>query len=250
MERTNVETLAEYHAGGVGRCPIPATHDRIAEMHYWWHELARNYHEPDPLRYSLNAFIQGSRNVTFMLKSERSVFKDFSWYESEWVVHAAESDLLRWAKKTRNSVVKQGALMPGSWAELRCVRKRSDPYYEDEQPLAVHVPPFECTHQLFHSSTQWIEETGGEDHAHELERHWELDAFPGTELLELAALVFEEMNGLNALAHEKAGASIRANYEGGRPPCMIKTEKFRVAKFKRRKGRDVWTNEPRGLHQV
>jgi len=56
-------------------------------MHYWWHEMARNYHEPEPFRYSLEAFVQAARNVTWVLQKEKRVFEDFSWYE-EWAARA------------------------------------------------------------------------------------------------------------------------------------------------------------------
>ena len=74
------ESLAESVAQQGSTCPIPFTHDRLFEMHHWWNEIARWYHEPQPFRYARGAFIQAARNVTFMLQNEKSVFEDFSWY--------------------------------------------------------------------------------------------------------------------------------------------------------------------------
>jgi hypothetical protein len=39
-------TLAEKLSAPGGACPIPFTHDRLDEVHHWWHELATWYHEP------------------------------------------------------------------------------------------------------------------------------------------------------------------------------------------------------------
>jgi len=84
METRNPEpeSLAESLAGDDGVCPIPLTHDRLEEVHYWWHEMARNYHEPNQFRYSLGALVQAGRSVSFMLQKEKHVFADFRWYQS------------------------------------------------------------------------------------------------------------------------------------------------------------------------
>jgi hypothetical protein len=41
------KSLAESIAAKGSICPIPATHDRLSEIHHWWHEMARWYHEPE-----------------------------------------------------------------------------------------------------------------------------------------------------------------------------------------------------------
>jgi hypothetical protein len=62
METRNPEpeSLAESLAGDDGVCPIPLTHDRLEEVHYWWHEMARNYHET--LR-TENLKVKGEMNI-------------------------------------------------------------------------------------------------------------------------------------------------------------------------------------------
>src|ERR1039457_7241249 len=93
--RGGPDSLAEALAEGRGQCPIPATHDRVNECHYWWHEMARNYHEHNGFRWSLGAFIQAARSMTFMLQAEKGSFKDFGWYE-QWQSEARQEPLLRW----------------------------------------------------------------------------------------------------------------------------------------------------------
>jgi len=92
METRNPEpeSLAESLAGDDGVCPIPLTHDRLEEVHYWWHEMARNYHEPNQFRYSLGALVQAGRSVSFMLQKEKHVFADFRWYQS-WFEYSKKS---------------------------------------------------------------------------------------------------------------------------------------------------------------
>src|SRR6266566_5449935 len=91
------DSLAELFAGEGPPCSIPYTHDRLHECHHWWHEMARNYHEPEPFRYSLGAFLQAARSVTFMLQKEQGAFSDFSWYQ-QWQERAKNDELLQWLK--------------------------------------------------------------------------------------------------------------------------------------------------------
>src|SRR5438093_642613 len=89
------KTFAEKFTGRGGSCAIPLTHDKLWEIHHWWHEMARAYHEPDPFRWALGALIQAARGVTFMLQNEQAAFKDFKWYE-EWTAKAKGDPLLVW----------------------------------------------------------------------------------------------------------------------------------------------------------
>ena len=98
---------AESLGGEGNSCAIPLTHDRLAECHYWWHEMVRTYHEPTQFRWTLGAFLQAARSVTFMLQSEKGVFPDFSWY-SEWVdLVAKTTPVLKWLNDARVQVSPQ-----------------------------------------------------------------------------------------------------------------------------------------------
>lgn len=83
------QTLAEKVAAVGSKCPIPATHDRLFEIHHWWHEMARWYHEPEPFRYRLGAFIQAARNVTFMLQTEKKRSQISTGTLSGWLARRA-----------------------------------------------------------------------------------------------------------------------------------------------------------------
>lgn len=129
---TEPESLAESLGVRGSPCPIPFTHDRLREVHHWWHEMARTYHEPDEFRYDLGAFIQAARNVTFMLQKEQAVFSDFAWY-GEWINKAKDDALLRWLVDARTDFVHRQALGPKSWLQMRCIdNPRQRHYAEDE----------------------------------------------------------------------------------------------------------------------
>ena len=63
-------------------CPIPSTHDKYFEAEYFLTRMIKNYHNPFPFQFNLNAFIQALRNVSFMLQSEENKFTGFDeWYQ-------------------------------------------------------------------------------------------------------------------------------------------------------------------------
>ena len=251
------ESLADTLSGGAHPCPIPDTHDRLQECHYWWHEMARNYHEPDPFRYSLGAFLQAARSVTLMLQKGKGLFDDFSWY-SDWSESAKKDPVLAWANKSRVAVVHERSLEVKSWAEFRCVYPLGHPLRDpDENVVPIYLNPFLCTHYYMHSSDEVTDHLAGEDHSHRIVRHWEINGLPDRELLDVGAELFGLLAAVVAQAHDELGASlITATRDGtrlekptdGRMPCMVNPIKYRTATIKRRRGRVVWSDEPPNLH--
>lgn len=237
------KTLAEKVAGVGSRCPIPATHDRLFEIHHWWHEMARWYHEPEPFRYRLGAFIQAARSVTFMLQTEKAVFTEFGWYE-EWVSRAKEDQVLRWLNSARTDFVHRQALEPNSWVEVRCLGNPKNPHGPDDDPLRVMVSPFKCTHYYMQMGPRT-------DHRHEYTRHWSMEGLEGREILEVCADVYDRLDDVVRDAHHRLGAEMVSHSREGSPrrlPCMEDTKKHRVVKTRLSRGRERWLDEPPGLH--
>lgn len=237
-------SLAENLAAPANECPIPFTHDRLSETHYWWHEMARNYHEPTPFRYSLGAFIQAARSVTFMLQKERAAFEDFGWYQL-WVKQAEKDPMLRWVSDARTDVVHRQALEPYSSLEIRCIGNPRDPHGSDEDPLHFRASPFACTHS-------YIRAGPSEDHGHEFTRHWSLDDHNDRDLLEVCADVYDRMDALVGDAHRRLGAKMTSHAREGSPralPCLNDVAKHKLARTIVRDGREIWEDEPPGLHQ-
>jgi hypothetical protein len=236
----NPKDLAEMMAALGSRCPIPATHDRLFEVHHWWHEMAHWYHEPEPFRYRLGAFIHAARSVTFMLQKERGVFKDFHWY-AEWVSRSKGDPVLIWLKNIRTGIVHTQALEPSSWLQMRCIGNARLTRRRDGHPLQMKVSPFRCTHYYMHGP--------GTDHRHEFTRHWSMEGLDGRELLEVCADVYDRLDGIVQEAHERAGAKMvsHARPDSARKlPCMEEIKKYRVTKTHMRRGKEVWLDEPKG----
>ena len=242
-QNIEAQSLAENLAARGRKCPIPFTHDRLAETHHWWHEMARNYHEPHPFRYAVGAFIQAARNVTFMLQKEHSVFDDFTWYQ-KWVEQAKKDSVLSWLSDARTDFVHRQSLEPHSWLEMRCVGNPRDPHGSDEDPLRMEVSPFECTHYYMNRGPFT-------DYGYEFTRFWGSEGLPGRELLKACADVYDRLDDLVSDAHQRLGGEMLSHRSEGSNralPCMEDITKHRVARTVVRDGREVWEDDPPGLH--
>ena len=62
------EALAWSLSGHKSPCPIPSAHDRLNEAHYFLHQMKAAYHQPEPFRYNLHAFIQAIESIFDMLR--------------------------------------------------------------------------------------------------------------------------------------------------------------------------------------
>ncbi len=111
------------HAGT--SCPIPETEDAFAEAHHFLHQMLFQYHRPDIFRWSLNAFLQALRNVTFRLQSElkhkEGGFED--WYMKQQDIMRSDQ-LLHAFVEGRNIVCKRRNLLVRSRASIGCFRGR------------------------------------------------------------------------------------------------------------------------------
>ncbi len=91
-------------------CPIPATHDKFEEAHYFLHRMMKEFHEPEPFRWNLNAFLQALRSVTLMLQTELTHREGFTDWYSPWQKQMKQDELLQRFLEGRNTVVHKGML--------------------------------------------------------------------------------------------------------------------------------------------
>jgi hypothetical protein len=124
-------------------CPIPSTHDKLNEAQHFFDQILRNYHRPWEFQFSLNAFVQAVRNITWMLQSEEHKPAGFDeWYEQQQAAMKA-SALLRRFVEARNIIVKRSSLTSKSSARVGLFRGRA-------MKLAIirDLPPFVDTYKV------------------------------------------------------------------------------------------------------
>jgi hypothetical protein len=149
--------------------------------------MVEHYHEPNLFRYSLSAFLQAARSVTFILQNEMSGTAGFTeFWRGPQAAMRADTDL-RLLNDARVAVVHRSSLVPSSSmfiGHFKYGRPRSgfanmplDPMMESVAALANGrqiLQNFEHPHRL------WSGEEFG------LQRRWALKEAPEKELVQFA----------------------------------------------------------------
>lgn len=119
-ERHEVPDDAE---GDTWTCPLPDSHGRFHEAHYFLHRIEEHYHEPVLLRFYLNAFIAALRAVHELLSRELERRGHAKWWSTrrrEFV----EDDVLSRFARGRNISLHQRTLLRGSRVTVGLFRGR------------------------------------------------------------------------------------------------------------------------------
>ncbi|MDO9462939.1 MAG: hypothetical protein Q7J61_03945 [Deltaproteobacteria bacterium] len=92
------------------KCPIPNTHNRLAQAHRLWHQTAAAYDDADGFQTNLNSLIEALRNVTFVLQNEKANIPHFDeWYQS-WREKLKADPVMSWLHNARTTVVHKSDL--------------------------------------------------------------------------------------------------------------------------------------------
>ena len=93
---------------------IESSLDRFREAHYWIHMLERHYHQADPFRWYLNAFLKAIKEVPQLLTMELQNEKGFKEWFSDQRKQLHADPLIDRFTQQRNQVVHQRMLLPNS----------------------------------------------------------------------------------------------------------------------------------------
>lgn len=202
-----VEELFPEHPA----CPIGTARGRLEELHHFWHEAERNYHDHRRFRASVNAAIQAARNVTFALQSDKAQIPDFdTWYEG-WRDRLKDDPTMAWLHQARNVVVKKGDL------EVHSLARASFKNWLDWPFGVVKVPPFltaEGVIAYMMEKTIKLPSHPDDEAVLCVERRWVIADLPTRDLLEVLAHGFAVLSELVADGHA------RALQQGGNCPEM------------------------------
>lgn len=207
-------------------CPLPASHGRLDEVHYFWHKTAETYDDPDTFRFNLNALIQAARNVTFALQSEKAMVPRFSEWYADWQARMRADEVLRWVHDARNTVVKRGDLEGRSVAKVSVIVSYAEP-----PALEVAIPPSTTLEELVAiAAIQALPRELKESAILVVERKWISEQLPSHEALEALAYTYGFLFRIVADAHEQCGSKMVAG--SNRPsdyrlPCMVANELLR-----------------------
>ena len=217
----------ELHAEG---CPLEPVHKRLEDLHRQWHAAQEAYFDAEAFRIAIQAAIQTSRTVSFILQSNKHIIPDFgNWYE-KWQEEFRSIPLMRWMVDARNRIEKQGDLEVHSFIRAEIVAS-----HLNEGP-AVQVPA-----ELFDAPWKLVKNIPDsllgshikKDGVLRIQRRWIENTLPDFELLDAVAIAYGHLSRLLNDAHRQVGLPIPESrnvetgelYDSeatqGRMPCMI-----------------------------
>lgn len=216
---------AESSAHADERCPLEETHDKYDEAHYFLEHMMLEWHRPGPLRWSMNAFLQALRNVTFYLQKQLAHEDGFrAWYEDQQAQMRAD-ELLRKFVEGRNIVVKQRNLVAESVAQIGMFRYRKSKlgmlvpvpaYHPSEYILRVHAPKLGLLDEE-HSAI-------GEEYG--VQRTWTVRELGEGNVLKLCDQAWAKIGHVLSAAHDFIGGKWEPPSPHGHDPafCDLLTE--------------------------
>jgi len=163
--------------------------DRLLQMRQLWEDAADSYFEPPRFMLSLQNCITTSRTVTFILQSNKADIPNFDdWYASH-VKRWASDPIMKWAKKARNSIEKQGDLKAHSQVRAEIIAGYLPGPETEWMPQLLFKSPeaiWRAIPKKFH--IPHILENG----TLLIERRWVDSNLPDVEILEALAHVYSE----------------------------------------------------------
>jgi hypothetical protein len=229
-ETIEPEPLAQSLSSDDAGCPIPSAHDKASEAHYFLHQMIDNYHSCDRFRYSLSAFLQASRSVTFHMQAElahRAGFID--WY-SPWQKKLIDNNDLKLLNSERVKVVHKEALIPASSIFVGAFeygRQRFGFSNIPLNPMQDSIPALIARRGILENGpggTTFIgPDRGSNCEEYGLTRTWSLPDLKGVELVDFCVRAFGAILEVVVAAHEWCGARLTVG-----APCNHQQQEYRT----------------------
>lgn len=170
---------------------LHATQDRLHEAHWFLHQMDLNYHQANPFRYSLNAFLRALKEVPQIIKMELQNVPGFSvWFEPH-ANQLSRDPLLSLLRKKRDFVVHQGMFLPVSRVTVGLSK-----WGKFKLGLGLDLDPLEDSDTAMICYLHTVAEGGSDvldilrdddDTAPCVWRTWRIEQFKDDELVDLVA---------------------------------------------------------------
>lgn len=241
-------------------CLLPNSHSRLRDFHRLWHQTLDAYSDPEGFRANLNAAIQASRSVTFLLQSEKAVIPQFDqWYDG-WQGQLRSDPLMKWLCDARTEVVHRADLETLSKATVR-IHDNLD-FVRGSLDIPARASTEAMTSALIDAMPTATR--GLLSHAIiSVERKWVSSNLPNHELLEALAYAFSRLHSMLDDAHTRCTCSMKScslasqhdqdhfatMTPGTVPPCMSVTRGARTMRASIVDGRPITFARTRLRHQ-
>lgn len=203
--KARTRILASGLSGNEKNCPLPSSHDRLLEAHYFLHRLEKTYHNPDPFRFYLHAFIQAFRSTIELLASETQNDSRFGEFRKA-LKEFRQRDEVQKLLAARDAIAHRESLVPDSLVTVGWFK-----YGRPKLAIKTGINPLTPSLQILNSFRNaepfvipvrvWEGEEVG------LVRVWRMKSTTDGELLEFCYQRFQELAEMLSASHSAVGAS-------------------------------------------
>ncbi len=237
MTLANMVLAGQGRTGGTvkGACGHEAVHaslDRWHECHWHIHQMERWYHDPEPLRFSLNSFIRAAKEVPQLMKMELQGVPEFPALRRE-VDELYRDPLFDVLRKKRDFVVHRGMLDVLSTAWLGVARGSVT-----NMQISFEIATFESSDEAYErykercrTNPSFRSLVGADEDTYPyIRREWKLPDFPGGDVLESAVAAWQRIGSTIS----RVLRVLDASQPDLSPPCFHDPASVKVRRYSQR----------------
>lgn len=189
---------------------MESTIDRLAEAHWYIHEMEIYYHFADPFRWSFNGFIRSLKEIPQIMQMELQNATDFNeWFHPKRIA-TSDDPLISHLATARNTIVHKKMLKPASEGWIGITEGRGMKF-----GIGIPIDPLEDSDDAIQKFLGYVAHNGDtfgfleedEESLPCVQRSWRLKQFPDEDLVDIAAKAWQITGQLVSEAMEWIGAS-------------------------------------------
>lgn len=208
--------------------------DRWQECHWYLHQMEANYHEPEPFRYSCNAFLRAVKEVPQALMNDLQRHPNERAKIKPLLESTSANILLQTLGKRRDFVVHHGALNLNSFGRIGTTEGAT---IKIAFPFAVR--PWETSDEAYErykalcKTDKLLRGLGPDcDSAPALWRTWMIPQFPDRDLLDVAFEAWTALGELLSGAVEAfGGEKLDLRLPCRHDPAQVQIKRFSQYEF-------------------
>jgi hypothetical protein len=185
---------------------LDGAEDRLNEAHFFLHAMEGSYHQAEPLRFHLNAFLRAIKEVPQLIQMGVQAAPELvAWLRPE-IAALRQDPLINYLFEKRDFIVHRDRLLPSSTAFIGITEGRGlkwgismqlDPTKDSDVLMQAYIITVKANGDVF----QLLSDDEGSSPC--IKREWVLDDLPGREIISVAADAWARVGALLQAVRER-----------------------------------------------
>ncbi|MFC5051183.1 hypothetical protein ACFPK9_11255 [Rubritalea spongiae] len=229
---------------------LKASLDRWLEVHWHIHQIEKNYHYPDGVRYSFNSLIRSAKEIPDIISMELQNRADYKNSIKPYIARLKEDPLFSLLSTRRDYLVHRGMLEVNSSGSIGTTEGKKRPKISASFP----IQPWESSDEAYQrflvacKKDKALRSLLGPDCDSWpiLRRKWCIPEFPDKDFLEVAIQTWQTLGDtLSSIISQLGGEVLDTTLSCQHDPYYIRNKEYSQEEFFRLvDGINVETGEP------